>query len=83
MLRQGPRSGVEAERVQRGEADLARRIPRADLEVTVEDLITGSDRVAARLQWTGVRHDGNVTRQTLEIIQIEGGMAVEHWGGRS
>ena len=51
--------------------------------MTVEDLITGSDRVAARLQWTGVRHDAKVTRQTLEIIRIEDGMAVEHWGGRS
>ena len=51
--------------------------------MTVEDLITGSDRVAARLQWTGVRHDGSVTRQTLKIVRIEDGMAVEHWGGRS
>ncbi len=53
------------------------------LDVTVEDLITGNDRAAARLQWTGVRHDGNLTRQTLEIIRIEDGMAIEHWGGRS
>lgn len=53
------------------------------LDVTVEDLITGNDRAAARLQWIGVGHDGNLTRQTLEIIRIEDGMAVEHWGGRS
>ena len=53
------------------------------LDVTVEDLITGRDRAAARLQWSGVLPGGKVTRQTLEIVRIENGMAVEHWGGGS
>lgn len=55
----------------------------ACLEVTVEDLITGEDRAPARLQWSGFRAEGNVSRQTLEIVRIADGMAVEHWGGRS
>lgn len=53
------------------------------LDVTVEDLIAGGDRAAARLQWSGVRPDGQVRRQTLEIVRIKDGMAIEHWGGRS
>jgi predicted SnoaL-like aldol condensation-catalyzing enzyme len=53
------------------------------LDVTIEDLITNTDRAAARLQWSGVQAAGRVTRQTLEIVRIEDGMAVEHWGGRS
>lgn len=54
-----------------------------NLDVTVEDLITNPDRAAARLQWSGVQADREVTCQTLEIVRIEDGMAVEHWGGRS
>lgn len=53
------------------------------LDVTVADLIAGGDRAAARLQWSGSRPDGQVSRQTLEIVRIEDGMAIEHWGGRS
>lgn len=53
------------------------------LDVTVEDLIPAADRAAARLQWSGLRPDGQVSRQTLEIVRIEDGMAIEHWGGRS
>lgn len=53
------------------------------LDVTVEDLIPGADRAAARLQWSGLRPDGQVSRQTLEIVRIQDGMAIEHWGGRS
>lgn len=53
------------------------------LDVTVEDLIAGRDRVAARLRWSGLRTEGQVNRQTLEIVRIEDGLAIEHWGGRS
>lgn len=53
------------------------------LEVTVEDLITGADRAAARLRWHGTRLHGEVVRrETLEIVRIVDGRAVEHWGGR-
>lgn len=54
------------------------------LNVTVEDLISGPDRAAARLRWTGTRESGeDVVRETLEIVRIVGGRAIEHWGGRS
>lgn len=53
------------------------------LDVTVEDLVTNTDRAAARLQWSGVQAHGKVSRQTIEIVRIEDGMAVEHWGVRS
>lgn len=61
----------------------AARASFATLEVTVEDLIAGRDRAAARLQWNGLRPEGQVSRQTVEIVRIKDGMAVEHWGGRS
>ncbi len=53
------------------------------LDVVVEDLITGPDRAAARLLWSGIQPSGEVVRrETLEIIRVDEGMAVEHWGGR-
>lgn len=56
----------------------------ADLSVKIADLIEGSDRVAARLVWSGVRTTGEaVKRETLEIVRVETGRAVEHWGGHS
>lgn len=54
------------------------------LDVTVEDLLTGPDRAAARLRWSGMRPSGEiVSRETLEIIHLDSGRAIEHWGGRS
>jgi hypothetical protein len=54
------------------------------LEVTIEDLITNPDRAAARLRWAGTNSDGDhVERETLEIVRIEEGRAVEHWGRSS
>jgi hypothetical protein len=54
------------------------------LDVTVEDLIRGPDRAAARLLWSGIRSSGDaMSRQTLEIIRIDAGKAIEHWGARS
>lgn len=61
----------------------AARAEFATLDVTVEDLIAERGRAAARLQWSGLRPEGQVRRQTVEIIRIEDGMAIEHWGGRS
>ncbi|MCA1706964.1 MAG: ester cyclase [Actinobacteria bacterium] len=79
--------GVRGEPV-RGAAGFASVVAAAragftNLDVTVEDLITNTDRAAARLQWSVVQADGKVTRQTLEIVRTEDGMAVEHWGGQS
>lgn len=62
----------------------AARSSYARLEVTLEDLIGAGDRAAARLQWHGTRLEGDVVRrETIEIIRIEQGKAVEHWGARS
>lgn len=55
-----------------------------DLSVTVEDLIEGDDRAAARLAWKGVRRSGETARrETIEIVRVEAGRAIEHWGGHS
>jgi len=54
------------------------------LEVTVEDLVVAEDRAAARLSWRGTRPSGEVVeRETLEIVRVQEGKAIEHWGGRS
>ncbi len=54
------------------------------LSVEVVDLIEGEDRTAARLVWSGVSQSGHGTRrETLEIVRVVSGRAVEHWGGHS
>lgn len=55
-----------------------------ELTVTVEDLLEDERRAAGRLRWTASRPTGEtVERETLEIIHVKDGCAVEHWGGRS
>lgn len=52
-------------------------------EVTIEDIFGVGDRAVARIRWQGWRPDGeHVDRQTIDIIRIENGRAVEHWGAR-
>ena len=52
--------------------------------VTVEDLFGAHDRAVARIRWRGRRHDGvDVDRETIDIVRVEGGRAVEHWGAHS
>lgn len=54
------------------------------LSVEIADLIEGDDRAAARLVWSGERESGDtVRRETLEIVRVRDGYAVEHWGGHS
>lgn len=54
------------------------------LDVTVEDLIETTDRVAVRLRWLGTRPSGQVDeRETIDIVRTANGRAIEHWGGRS
>lgn len=54
-----------------------------DFAVTVEDLIEGADRAAARLRWRGRRDGGDLVEwETLEIIRLADGLAAEHWGGK-
>jgi predicted ester cyclase len=55
-----------------------------DLTVTVQELIEEGNRAAARVQWRGTRAAGDVAeRETIEIVHVNAGRAVEHWGGRS
>ena len=55
-----------------------------DLSVSVVDLIEGSDWAAARIAWHGRLPSGAIVRhETIDIIRVEAGKAVEHWGGRS
>lgn len=55
-----------------------------DFSVDLADLIEGVDRAAARLVWSGVRQTGETTeRETLEVVRVDSGRAIEHWGGRS
>jgi predicted ester cyclase len=54
------------------------------LSVSIEDLIEEGDRAAARLRWIGTSATGDVAcRETLEMVHVKDGRAVEHWGGRS
>ena len=51
------------------------------LDVRIEDLFATGDRVAARISWEGRRTDGEHTvRQTIDILRVVHGRAVEHWG---
>jgi predicted ester cyclase len=54
-----------------------------ELDVVIEDLIADGDRVVARLTWRGTRPDGElVHRETIDIVRVESGLAIEHWGSR-
>jgi predicted ester cyclase len=56
----------------------------AELSVEVVDLIEGADRAAGRIVWDGVRASGEqVRRETIDIVRVSGGRAIEHWGGVS
>jgi predicted SnoaL-like aldol condensation-catalyzing enzyme len=53
-------------------------------EISVEDLFGADDRAVARIRWRGRRHDGEeVDRETIDIIRVADGRAVEHWGARA
>ena len=51
----------------------------------VEDLITDETRAVARIRWRFAPSDrgDHVERETIEIIRVEGGQAVEHWGAEA
>lgn len=56
----------------------------ADLAVTIADLVEGPDRAVARITWDGVRSSGErAHRETIDIVRVVDGRAVEHWGGVS
>lgn len=54
-------------------------------EVRVEDVIVDATRVSARLRWTFASPGGadHVERETIEIVRVVDGQAVEHWGAES
>ncbi len=53
-------------------------------EITIEDIFGTEDRAVARIRWRGRRRNGEVVdRETLDIIRISDGRAVEHWGART
>jgi predicted SnoaL-like aldol condensation-catalyzing enzyme len=59
----------------------AARTALSHLDVTIEDLIAEGDKVAARIHWYGSLPNGEtVERETLDIIRVTDGRAVEHWG---
>lgn len=54
-----------------------------DLELRVEDMFAEIDRAVARIRWRGVLDDGRrVERETIDIVRVADGRAVEHWGAR-
>jgi predicted SnoaL-like aldol condensation-catalyzing enzyme len=53
-----------------------------ELDVRIEDLLIDGDRVAVRLRWSGARSERRFERETIDILRIEDGKAVEHWGAR-
>ncbi len=53
-------------------------------EISIEDLFGVADRAVARISWRGRRHDGEkVDRETIDIVRVAEGRAVEHWGARA
>ena len=54
------------------------------LDVTVEDLIEATDRVAVRLWWLGTRPSGHVDeRETIDIVENRQRPSDRALGGRS
>lgn len=53
-------------------------------EVCIEDLFGVADRAVARIRWRGRRRDGEVIdRETIDIVRVNRGRAIEHWGGQA
>lgn len=81
--------GLDDERPIRGADGFARVVSVArsgyhDLNVAIADLVEGADRVVLRLRWDGIRPTGErEQRETIDIVRVEDGRAVEHWGARS
>jgi predicted SnoaL-like aldol condensation-catalyzing enzyme len=51
------------------------------LEIFIEDLFGVEDRAVAPIRWRGRQHSGEVVdRETIDIVRVAKGRAVEHWG---
>jgi hypothetical protein len=69
----GPTGFCDAVRAARGSL--------GSLVVSVEDLFSDGDRAVARLRWRGTDAAGAlVERETIDIVRVADGSAVEHWG---
>jgi len=54
-------------------------------QLKVEDVIANETRAVARIRWrfTPPGQGDTVERETIEIIRVEGGQVVEHWGAEA
>ena len=51
------------------------------LRIVIHDLIAEDDKVVARLRWQSIDQAGNrIDRETIDILRLVNGQAVEHWG---
>ena len=76
----GPVRGVE------GFANVVRTNDEAyeHQEISIEDLFGTDDRAVARIRWRGRSLGGEeVDRETIDIVRVADGRAVEHWGART
>lgn len=60
-----------------------------DFKAKIEDIIAEGDRVVVRMNWTGTHKDEfmgipatgkSISIEVIDIVRIEGGKFVEHWG---
>ena len=75
----GPIQGIEGfDHVVRSNFDAYER-----QDISIEDLFGVDDRAVARIRWRGHRHSGeDVDRETIDIVRVVDGRAVEHWGAQ-
>jgi predicted SnoaL-like aldol condensation-catalyzing enzyme len=54
------------------------------LAVGLEDLVAENDLAVARVRWHGVLRNAEVVqRETIDMVRVKEGKAVEHWGGEA
>jgi len=54
-------------------------------QLSIEDLVVNETRAVARIRWRFTSQgQGDLTkRETIDIVRVEGGQAVEHWGAEA
>ena len=53
-----------------------------ELAVRIVDAVAEGDKIAVRLRWNGRRGGKEVVRETIDLLRLENGKVVEHWGSR-
>ena len=53
-----------------------------ELAVRMVDSVAEDDKIAVRLRWNGRRKGKTVVRETIDLLRLENGKVVEHWGSR-